>query len=73
MTKVIKPGKEAQGEPVSGVHAINHRQAVIIRRIFKEFAVSVSPLAIAQRLEDQGVPRPDGGWWTDFISPRTAP
>lgn len=56
---------DAQGEPVRGERTINEAEAGIVRRVFREFATSKSPRAIARRLNGEGIPGPDGGLWTD--------
>jgi site-specific DNA recombinase len=56
---------DAQGEPIRGERAINEWQAQIIRRVFRAFADGISPRAIARRLNDEGIPGPDGALWTD--------
>ena len=56
---------DAEGAPIRGERTINEAQAEIIRRVFRAFASGVSPRAIAQRLNDEGIPGPDGALWTD--------
>jgi len=55
----------AQGEPIRGERTINEGQAEIVRRIFRAFGAGNSPRAIARRLNDEGIPGPDGALWTD--------
>jgi hypothetical protein len=55
----------AQGEPIRGERTINEGQAEIVRRIFRAFAAGISPRAIARRLNEEGIPGPDGALWTD--------
>lgn len=55
----------ADGEPVTGERRILPAEAVIIRRVFREFADGISPLAIAHRLNSEGVPGPRGQLWRD--------
>jgi site-specific DNA recombinase len=55
----------AEGEPIRGERAINPIEAEIIRRVFRAFAAGISPRAIARRLNDEGIPGPDGALWTD--------
>ena len=55
----------AEGEPIRGERTICEAEAEIIRRVFREFASGVSPRTIARRLNDKGVPGPDGALWTD--------
>lgn len=56
---------DAAGEPVRGEREIVPEEAEIIRRIFRDFAAGISPRALARRLNDEGVPGPDGALWTD--------
>ena len=56
---------DAAGEPVRGERQINAAQAEVVRRVFRDFAAGISPRAIARRLNDAGVPGPDGTLWTD--------
>ncbi|MDE2012461.1 MAG: recombinase family protein, partial [Alphaproteobacteria bacterium] len=56
---------DAEGEPIRGERAINGAQAEIVRRVFRAFAAGISPRAIARRLNDEGIPGPDGALWTD--------
>jgi len=44
---------------------VNETQAEIIRRVFRAFAAGISPRAIARRLNEEGIPGPDGALWTD--------
>jgi site-specific DNA recombinase len=55
----------AEGEPIRGERTINPIEAEIIRRVFREFAAGISPRATARRLNDEGIPSPDGALWTD--------
>ena len=48
----------------SGVQrTINQGQAAVIRRIFEMFADGMSPLKIAETLNEEGVPSPTGRQW----------
>lgn len=53
------------GELVRGERTVNEKEADIVRRVFRDFAAGVSPRAIAQRLNDEGVPGPSGRLWND--------
>jgi DNA invertase Pin-like site-specific DNA recombinase len=53
----------SDGEPVHGGRAINEAEAVIVKRIFAEFAAGVSPRRIAFSLNAEHVPGPNGGEW----------
>ena len=54
---------DADGEPIRGERTINVAQAEVIRRVFREFANGVSPQTIAQRLNADGIPGPEGKLW----------
>jgi len=56
---------DASGEPVRGERTVNPDQAEVVRRVFRDFAAGISPRAIARRLNDEGVPGPDGKLWSD--------
>jgi site-specific DNA recombinase len=48
-----------------GRRLINEAEAVILRRIFQEYAAGASPRTIAKRLNDEGIPGPGGRQWGD--------
>lgn len=54
---VVREGEER------GLRRIDPVKADIIRRIFRDYAVGVSPHAIARALNAEGVPAPAGGLW----------
>ena len=55
---------DANGEALKGERAINEEQAVIIRRIFEEYAMqNRSPKAIAAKLNEEAIPAPSGQAW----------
>ena len=56
---------DAEGEPIRGERTIKTAQAEIVRRVFRAFASGISPRAIARRLNDEGIPGPDGALWTN--------
>ena len=56
---------DAEGEPIRGERTVNEAQADIVRRVFHAFAAGISPRAIARRLNEEGIPGPDGALWTD--------
>jgi DNA invertase Pin-like site-specific DNA recombinase len=56
---------DSQGEPIRGERIVNEAQAEIVRHVFRAFAAGISPRAIARRLNDEGIPGPDGALWTD--------
>ena len=55
----------AAGEPVYGERRINEAEAVIVRRIFTEFAAGISPRRIAVALNNDAVTGPLGRAWGD--------
>ena len=54
---------DPSGEPVRGGRKINEAAAVIVRRIFTEFANGKSPVAIARQLNIESIPGPGGRPW----------
>jgi site-specific DNA recombinase len=56
---------DSEGEPVRGERKINEVEAVVVRRIFREFAAGKSPRAIAADLNRDGIPGPFGRTWGD--------
>ena len=52
-------------EGACGERLVNDAEAVVVRRIFREFAGGKSPRAIAKALNAEGVPGPDGRQWRD--------
>lgn len=52
-----------RGELVRGLLEIDEEQAVIVQRIFTEFAAGASSIQIATRLNADGVLAPQGGQW----------
>ncbi len=54
---------DPSGEPVRGGRKINEAAAVIVRRIFTEFANGKSPVAIARQLNTESIPGPKGRPW----------
>ncbi len=55
----------SEGELVRGEREIDQVQAVIVERVFREFADGKSPLAIARDLNADGIPGPKGLAWRD--------
>jgi site-specific DNA recombinase len=62
--RVIKQ-HSTNAELIRGDREIVADEAEIIRRIFREFAAGISPRTIARRLNDDGIPGPDGKLWND--------
>jgi DNA invertase Pin-like site-specific DNA recombinase len=59
----IVPSIDVAGEPDHGERRINQTEAIIIRRIFEEFAKGRSPRAIAGSLNQDAIPGPTGKSW----------
>ena len=55
----------SEGELVRGEREIDPAQALIVERVFREFAGGKSPLAIARDLNVDGIPGPKGLAWRD--------
>lgn len=55
----------SEGELVRGEREIDAVQALVVERIFREFADGKSPLAIARDLNAEGVAGPAGKSWRD--------
>lgn len=55
----------SEGELVRGEREIDPAQALIVERVFREFADGKSPLAIARDLNADGIPGPKGLAWRD--------
>jgi DNA invertase Pin-like site-specific DNA recombinase len=51
------------GRPIRGLREIDEDEAEIVRRIFREYAAGASPVTIARRLNEDGVPGPRGHDW----------
>ena len=56
---------DSEGEPVRGERKINEAEAVVIRRILRQFATGRSPRSIAADLNKDGIPGPFGHTWGD--------
>ncbi|MEI6158209.1 MAG: recombinase family protein [Roseococcus sp.] len=54
------------GEVERGLREIVPHQAAIVRRIFAEHAAGASPMAIARRLNEDGIPGPTNGGWNPY-------
>lgn len=54
---------DAKGNAEAGLREIDPDQAEIVRRIYREYLAGDSPLAIARRLNAEGVPSPSGRTW----------
>ena len=56
---------DAAGEPDRGKRAIVAHEAAVVRRIFRDHATGISPLAIARAFNRDAIPGPAGGLWFD--------
>ncbi|MCE6076345.1 recombinase family protein [Agrobacterium vitis] len=56
---------DGKGELVRGDREIDERQAEVVRRIHRDFAAGIGPRAIARRLNEEGIPGPEGNLWND--------
>jgi site-specific DNA recombinase len=54
---------DAKGEPMRGDRTIHLAEAEVVRRIFTDYAKGISPKKIAEALNVEGVPGPQGGQW----------
>jgi site-specific DNA recombinase len=55
----------SEGELVRGEREIDQAEALVVNRIFREFASGKSPRAIVRDLNAEGVPGPSGRPWSD--------
>ncbi|MGX9855059.1 recombinase family protein [Limimaricola variabilis] len=53
-----KQCKDERGVPVKGARDIDEVEAAVVRGIFRDYAAGQSPIAIANRLNDEGIPSP---------------
>jgi DNA invertase Pin-like site-specific DNA recombinase len=51
------------GEVTRGDRAIEPQESAIVRRIFQDYAKGISPKKIAEALNVEGIPGPQGGEW----------
>ncbi|WP_035026326.1 recombinase family protein [Gemmobacter nectariphilus] len=51
------------GDPIRGDRTINNEEAAVVRRIFQDYAKGISPKKIAEALNVEGIPGPQGGEW----------
>lgn len=54
---------DASGERIRGLREVDETKAAIVRRIFRDFASGVSPMAMADTLNREGVQPPRGTHW----------
>ena len=54
---------DAQGERIRGDRQIDDDEARVVRRIFHDYARGISPKKIAEALNLEGIPGPQGGDW----------
>jgi site-specific DNA recombinase len=62
--RVVKKLDE-RGKLIRGDREIDEAQAIVARRIFRDFASGISPRAIARALNAEGIVGPDGNLWND--------
>ena len=55
---------DEEGNPLRGDRSIIEDQAVVVRRIFEDYARNQSPRAIASQLNSEGIPSPSGMSWS---------
>ena len=60
--KVVKHISE-DGEVVRGDREIHEFEADVVRRIFRDYAKGISPKAITHKLNEEGIPAPNGKDW----------
>ncbi len=53
----------AAGELDTGLREVDPDKAVVVERIFRDYACGKSPLRIARELNEAGIPGPSGGMW----------
>jgi site-specific DNA recombinase len=63
--RVVRGPIGRDGEPERGLREIDPAQAPIVHRIFLEFTEGHSPIAIARRLNEDAIPGPRGGLWSE--------
>ena len=51
------------GDPIRGDRTISSEEAAVVRRIFQDYAKGISPKKIAEALNVEGIPGPQGGEW----------
>jgi len=51
------------GETIRGDRVVNAEEAAVVRRIFQDYAKGISPKKIAEALNVEGIPGPQGGEW----------
>ncbi|WP_431021554.1 recombinase family protein [Devosia alba] len=56
---------DSRGDRIPGLRAIDPEQAEVVRRIFRDYSLDVSPRAIAKALNDEGIRGPGGELWRD--------
>lgn len=61
---VVPPTIEGKSQK-AGERRINKNEAIVVRRVFYEFATGKSPRQIAKSLNNEGVPGPQGRDWRD--------
>jgi site-specific DNA recombinase len=54
---------DARGELIRGILEVNEAQAIVVKRIYSEFAAGRSAIQIATRLNKDGIPGPRSDQW----------
>ena len=54
---------DANGAPIRGDRVISAEEAAVVRRIFADYAKGISPKKIAEALNVESIPGPQGGQW----------
>lgn len=62
VTGILRP----DGEVERGLREIDPGETIIVRRIFSEYVMGLSPIAIARRLNEDRIPGPTGQGWNHF-------
>jgi DNA invertase Pin-like site-specific DNA recombinase len=62
VTGILRP----DGEVERGLRELDPGEAAIVRRIFSEYVMGLSPIAIARRLNEEHIPGPTGQGWNHF-------
>jgi site-specific DNA recombinase len=59
-----RSGVDATNRPICGKRRVNDAEAIIVRRIFRDYAAGRSPRAIAKLLNGEQIAGPSGKSWT---------
>ena len=64
-----RPVIDERGDRVKGALQIDETEAAIVRGIFRDYTAGISPIKIASRLNDEGIPSPSVGSCYDNAAP----